>query len=314
MKRILAVFLAIVMMFSLVACGGGGEDEAKAEKYCWNCGEGITKNATFCEHCGTEINATSEENHSDTPSSNNTSSPASKPAENTPTASSKPATNTPATSGKPATNTPTVTSKPSTHTHSYSKKVTAATCTAQGYTTYTCSCGDTYKDNYTKSSHSYTQYKCTKCGAVDKSHAYEYLIEWVKTNGTYKNGQYEYIFQGRNNAADRYGLTYTLDNEYLSVWKFDATSGYSSYTAIYLDIYYYGFSFADDTIYGYIKAGSYNPNASLTYKSSDCSVLSPEQLLPTAKSAIDLTLTLFKNFLTNNKLGITLADLGFEAF
>ena len=35
------------------------------------------------------------------------------------------------------------------HTHSYSQKVTAPTCTAQGYTTYTCSCGDSYKSNYT---------------------------------------------------------------------------------------------------------------------------------------------------------------------
>ena len=34
------------------------------------------------------------------------------------------------------------------HTHSYTKKVTAPTCTEQGYTTYTCSCGFSYKDDY----------------------------------------------------------------------------------------------------------------------------------------------------------------------
>lgn len=34
------------------------------------------------------------------------------------------------------------------HTHNYSKTLTPATCTERGYTTYTCSCGDTYKDDY----------------------------------------------------------------------------------------------------------------------------------------------------------------------
>ncbi len=34
------------------------------------------------------------------------------------------------------------------HTHSYTSRTTAPTCTAQGYTTYTCSCGDSYTSNY----------------------------------------------------------------------------------------------------------------------------------------------------------------------
>ena len=32
--------------------------------------------------------------------------------------------------------------------HSYTSKVTAPTCTEEGYTTYTCACGEIYKDNY----------------------------------------------------------------------------------------------------------------------------------------------------------------------
>ena len=35
------------------------------------------------------------------------------------------------------------------HTHSYTETVTPPTCKNQGYTTYTCSCGDSYVDNYT---------------------------------------------------------------------------------------------------------------------------------------------------------------------
>ncbi len=34
------------------------------------------------------------------------------------------------------------------HTHSYTETITTPTCTEQGFTTYTCSCGDSYKDNY----------------------------------------------------------------------------------------------------------------------------------------------------------------------
>lgn len=34
------------------------------------------------------------------------------------------------------------------HEHSYTTSVTAPTCTEQGYTTYTCSCGDSYVDDY----------------------------------------------------------------------------------------------------------------------------------------------------------------------
>lgn len=65
------------------------------------------------------------------------------------------------------------------HTHSYTAKVTAPTCTAQGYTTYTCSCGDSYVSDYKAAAgHKYgTAYlssefstgygqKCSVCGAL----------------------------------------------------------------------------------------------------------------------------------------------------
>ena len=58
-----------------------------------------------------------------------------------------------------------------THTHNYIEEIIAPTCTEQGYTTYTCSCGDNYVDNYVDAKgHSFTNYKsdnnatCTKDG------------------------------------------------------------------------------------------------------------------------------------------------------
>lgn len=65
------------------------------------------------------------------------------------------------------------------HTHSYTASVTAPTCSSNGFTTHTCSCGDSYKDSYTNAlGHSYadtvvpateteqgyTKHTCSVCG------------------------------------------------------------------------------------------------------------------------------------------------------
>ncbi len=88
---------------------------------------------------------------------------------------------------KPAETKPTATqpteAKPA-HTHSYKSTVTVPTCTAKGYTTYQCSCGDSYRDNYTEAlGHSYGDWvttreatteeegqqtrTCSRCGATE---------------------------------------------------------------------------------------------------------------------------------------------------
>ena len=49
------------------------------------------------------------------------------------------------------------------HTHSYKDVVTAPTCTEKGYTTHTCSCGDSYVDTYTNAlGHAWDEGKVTK--------------------------------------------------------------------------------------------------------------------------------------------------------
>ena len=46
--------------------------------------------------------------------------------------------------------------------HSYTSVVTEPTCTAQGYTTYTCTCGDSYVDSYTNAlGHSFGEWTVT---------------------------------------------------------------------------------------------------------------------------------------------------------
>lgn len=72
------------------------------------------------------------------------------------------------------------------HTHSYAASVTEPTCTEQGYTTYTCSCGDSYVSDRTPAAHKWGEWKvvedeqppyqngvmertCAACGAKEST-------------------------------------------------------------------------------------------------------------------------------------------------
>ena len=54
------------------------------------------------------------------------------------------------------------------HIHAYSSEIVPSTCTEQGYTVHTCSCGDSYKDSYTAAKgHGYSNGSCVNCGVAD---------------------------------------------------------------------------------------------------------------------------------------------------
>ena len=58
--------------------------------------------------------------------------------------------------------------------HNYTNKVTAPTCTAQGYTTHTCACGHSYKDAYTNATgHSFGEW-IEEIAATTKAEGVEY--------------------------------------------------------------------------------------------------------------------------------------------
>lgn len=74
---------------------------------------------------------------------------------------------------QPANPTPTQ-PEPTEHQHEYKSEVTKPTCTEKGYTTYTCACGDSYKDNRTDArGHNYktvtVDATCTKKGSTTKT-------------------------------------------------------------------------------------------------------------------------------------------------
>jgi len=92
------------------------------------------------------------------------------------------------------------------HTHKYTVSVTAATCNSGGYTTHTCSCGHSYKDNETKASDHAYEYKytadehwqeCKICHETTSKNAHK-LSEWttVKKAGYTENGEKQRICRG----------------------------------------------------------------------------------------------------------------------
>ena len=109
--------------------------------------------------------------------------------------------------------------------HSYTSKITtAATCTASGVRTYTCSlCADSYTELIPATGHSYSGGSCTVCGAIDPSVPVEntyYLVGFINgadygCESDYQNmGQYRFV-NGKLTAtftADSYVFVKTENN------------------------------------------------------------------------------------------------------
>ncbi len=55
LKKLLALLLVGTLLLSMTAC-----KNEKADKYCSNCGNGVSKSASFCDECGAELNKVEE--------------------------------------------------------------------------------------------------------------------------------------------------------------------------------------------------------------------------------------------------------------
>ena len=98
------------------------------------------------------------------------------------------------------------------HSHSYSAAGTvSASCDKKGYTTYKCSCGSSYKDNYTAAlghsysskvvdptteSKGYTQYTCSRCGNSYKDNYTDKLPQ--SSSKEYERLVVQYVLQYLN--------------------------------------------------------------------------------------------------------------------
>ena len=203
--------------------------------------------------------------------------------------------------------------------HSYTSVVTKPTCTQQGYTTHTCHCGYSYKDSYKTPSHNYVNYKCNGCGLVDKTHALEYITMWLKKNGT-DDGDYIGIAEYYDN--ERYELYYSKNNGTIAVSSYRIYDNTSTFTAIYLEDYYYGFSYdsdynSDDTeMRGYISASRFDENYQVSYTnySGPTDYEGKELILEFAKYSLLNTVDWLSYMLSAYDTGITVSDLGFTAY
>lgn len=71
------------------------------------------------------------------------------------------------------------------HIHDYTPSIKEATCTEDGTKTFTCECGDSYKQTLTAKGHSFDGGVCTVCGA-DEFPETEYTV-YFKNNEAWEN-------------------------------------------------------------------------------------------------------------------------------
>ena len=146
MKKLIALLLAMTLVLSLTACGGGEQ----------------TANLDDAPETSA-ITTTTDGAEETTENTEETTAPVvTEPAETEPVETEPAETTPPAT--EPAETTPV-------HTHSYTSKVTkAATCTEKGVKTFTCSCGKSYTESIKATGHSYSatttkEATCTEKGS-----------------------------------------------------------------------------------------------------------------------------------------------------
>ena len=117
------------------------------------------------------------------------------------------------------------------HNYNYNKTVTAPTCQTKGYTTYTCSCGASYKDNYTDIvDHSYVFKREQELTCIWNHFKY-YECKWCN------KGKYENIELTTGHKWE--GTTCSVCGEKMQViagpWNISANDGTSSVTASLCD-------------------------------------------------------------------------------
>lgn len=142
MKRFLCYLLiASILIVSCVGCNKETKEtdkkETKVEKT--DTQEEVSDNKQETEN---EVVTDTKESSTSNETSSNTKNQTSTKQENTKSTTTKQSTSQ---SNKEET----TQNNSSKHKHTYSKSVTKPTCTDQGYTTYTCSCGDNYKNDFT---------------------------------------------------------------------------------------------------------------------------------------------------------------------
>ncbi len=123
--------------------------------------------------------------------------------------------------------------EPVSHEHSYESAVTAPTCTEAGYTTYTCSCGDSYvADEVAALGHSFTEGVCGVCGAEDP----DYVKPDVPSVPAGGEADFDSIVTTNANGDSSYTKTFITANgwvvQYAAIQSGGATNMNPQFTVI----------------------------------------------------------------------------------
>ena len=199
------------------------------------------------------------------------------------------------------------------HTHKYTKKITKPTCTKTGYTKYTCFCVYSYKSNYKPAAHNYINYVCSKCNEIDKANAYSILQNWLLTYGEVDGSYLSY------RLSDTTDLNYSANSDYIYIsCGFFNSNGDFEFTAVYLDEFRFFSNVGDDIMLDFIE-GTINPKSftnrtPLTVYRYNETYYDNLSITRNSRERICYMLAELKEFLEEESIGITLADLGFEKF
>lgn len=121
------------------------------------------------------------------------------------------------------------------HTHSYTAAVTAPTCTERGYTTYTCSCGDSYVDNYTdRLGHDYVNGICSRCGEADPN----YKLAAPELKITTSSGKPK-VYWNEVDGAVKYWLYRSTDGVNFNYYDTTTSTNYTNRSTNIGTTYYY---------------------------------------------------------------------------
>lgn len=132
----------------------------------------------------------------------------------------------------------------SAHAHQYEEKVTLPTCAAEGYTTFTCSCGDSYvgKTVPATNEHAYsdkTDYVCDTCGYVRSVNSRALAYSVSLASQAYFGETYRMGWTTSNYTKTHY-TKITLSNRSMVTLKvnkpFDATGDYGKYKITFYDL------------------------------------------------------------------------------
>lgn len=145
---------------------------------------------------------------------------------------------------------------------------------------------------------------------------YEYLAEWVKTNGTADGDDrisVAYYYEKEGGLCGYY-LSYSKKSGYLTVSKAGNYEGSSYFTAIYLDDFFYYSSFEETNISGFIEASAFTANSEITHTKFEGNSADLQSMLNIARYEICDLIGWLDWVLGEREIGITIKDLGFKSY